>query len=236
MKFISAEWRKLVMMNYIVPEKLLEEYLPNGVELDLWKGKCFVSLVGFMFENTKVLGLKIPWHVNFEEVNLRFYVKRIVNGELRRGVVFIKEIVPRTMITFVANTLYDEHYCTMKMRHEFLKDTNSFQVSYGFFTEEKWNKFQVKADLTPIEMAVGSDEEFFTEHYWGYTRLNERDTREYHVTHPRWQAYKVQAHTGDFPTIGNVYGNQWMPYFSKTPDSVLLAEGSPIEVLTAKKL
>lgn len=236
MKFLSAEWRKLVMMNYIVPEELVKPYLPKGVELDLWKGKCFVSLVGFMFENTTVLGLKVPGHVNFEEVNLRFYVKRIVDGELRRGVVFIKEIVPKQMVTFVANNLYNEHYVTMQMHHDFVKTDSEMQIVYGFHHKGKWNKFGVKAVSKPFAMPENSDEEFFTEHYWGYTRINEHSTREYAVAHPRWEAYKILAQTIDFPTIGEVYGEQWTPFFAKSPDSVLLAEGSPIEVLFSQKI
>ena len=108
MSFLTAEWRKLAIANYIIDKKILEKYVPIGTEIDLWKGNCYVSVVGFMFVNTKLLGIRIPFHTHFEEVNLRFYVKRFVNGKWRRGVVFIKEIVPKPALTFVANTVYDE--------------------------------------------------------------------------------------------------------------------------------
>ena len=93
MSFLKAEWRKLVMANYTVPEELLLPYLPAKTVLDTWNGQYYVSLVGFMFVNTRMLGVKVPFHVDFEEVNLRFYVKYNDNGTWKRGVVFIKEIV-----------------------------------------------------------------------------------------------------------------------------------------------
>ncbi|MCB9261021.1 MAG: DUF2071 domain-containing protein [Flavobacteriales bacterium] len=110
MTFLKAEWRKLAIANYVVDANVLLDYIPAGTELDLWNGKCYVSLVGFMFQNTRLLGIKIPFHVHFEEVNLRFYVKRFDNGIWKRGVVFIKEIVPKRALTFVANTVYNENY------------------------------------------------------------------------------------------------------------------------------
>ena len=86
------------MANYLVEPSILEEFLPKGTTLDFWNGECYVSLVAFKFFDTRVLGFKIPFHINFLEVNLRFYVKRETDGETRRGVVFIKEIVPRLAI------------------------------------------------------------------------------------------------------------------------------------------
>jgi hypothetical protein len=102
--FLTAEWRKLALANYVIDPKILEKYVPKGTELDIWEGKCFVSLVGFRFLNTKVKGIKVPFHVNFDEVNLRFYVKYLDGNEWKRGVVFIKEIVPKPILSFVART------------------------------------------------------------------------------------------------------------------------------------
>lgn len=80
MSFLKAEWRRLALVNYIIDKHLLVKYLPAGTELDLRNGNCYVSLVGFMFINTRLLGLRIPFHKNFEEVNLRFCVKRFDKG------------------------------------------------------------------------------------------------------------------------------------------------------------
>ena len=139
MNFLKAEWKNLALFNYEVEAKLLEKYLPAGTEIDIWNNKCYVSLVGFMFKNTKVLGFKVPFHTNFEEVNLRFYVKRFENGEWKRGVVFIKEIVPKKAITFIANTLYQEHYETQKMRHEIIENENTNTFIYQWKNKKEWN-------------------------------------------------------------------------------------------------
>ena len=104
MNFLTAEWRKLAIVNYEVNPEILEKYLPNGVELDFWDGKCLISVVGFMFLNTQLLGISVPFHRNFEEVNLRFYVKKWENQQWKRGVVFIKEIVPKKALSIIANT------------------------------------------------------------------------------------------------------------------------------------
>ena len=130
MSFLKAEWRKLILVNYEVDPSVLENYLPFGTELDLWNDKCYVSVVGFMFLNTKLLGLKIPFHVNFEEVNLRFYVKRKEGGHWKRGVVFIKEIVPKPTLTFFANTVYKENYQTSPMKHIWSETSSERIVEY----------------------------------------------------------------------------------------------------------
>jgi uncharacterized protein YqjF (DUF2071 family) len=96
--FLTAEWRNLAMLNYEVDQSLLLPFVPSGTTLDQWEGKTYVSLVGFRFLKTRVLGLPVPFHTNFDEVNLRFYVRRRIAGDVRRGVVFIREIVPRWAI------------------------------------------------------------------------------------------------------------------------------------------
>jgi uncharacterized protein YqjF (DUF2071 family) len=120
-QFLNAQWKNLVMLNYEVDASILDNYLPPGTELDLWQGKALVSMVGFMFLDTKVLGIKWPWHVNFEEVNLRFYVKYFNGTEWKRGAVFVSEIVPKSLIALIANNLYKEHYSAMPMRSSITK-------------------------------------------------------------------------------------------------------------------
>ncbi|HMG89867.1 MAG TPA: DUF2071 domain-containing protein [Chryseolinea sp.] len=171
--FLSAEWRKLAMANYAIEPSLLASFLPEGTELDLWNNKCYVSLVGFLFLNTRLKGIKVPFHTNFEEVNLRFYVRRLDHDGIKRGVVFIKEFVPKPALTFVANTFYGEHYQTVPMKHELLMDSelSTLQIGYSWKLKE-WNSFSVTADSMPIDIIAGSEEEFITEHYWGYMALS----------------------------------------------------------------
>ncbi|WAC39949.1 YqjF family protein [Pedobacter sp. SL55] len=232
--FLSAEWRKLALANYEVDKEVLAKYLPPFTQLDDWQGKYYVSLVGFMFMDTKLKGFGIPFHINFEEVNLRFYVKYNEAGNWKRGVVFIKEIVPKPAITFVANTVYKENYQTLPMKHKWEINEDALNVSYLWKTKI-WNKFAVKTDLNSIEMAVGSEEEFITEHFWGYTKLAANLTSEYQVEHPRWQVYPVKEYEIDVD-FGANYGKDFAFLAHTKPNSVMLAEGSEINVLKGKKL
>lgn len=227
--FLTAEWRKLAMANYAVDPKLLEPYLPPKTELDLWNGTCYVSLIGFMFLNTKLRGFKIPFHTNFEEVNLRFYVRYNDNGNWKRGVVFIKEIVPKYALTFIANTVYGENYETLPMSHKWENDNNKQIVAYNWKKKSNWNSFKVETGLELHQIEAGSEEEFITEHFWGYTKLNDNKTSEYGVEHPRWEVYKTLDFKIDV-NFGDVYGSTFSFLNSQTPLSVFLAEGSSIEV------
>ncbi|MGF1638352.1 MAG: YqjF family protein [Cyclobacteriaceae bacterium] len=233
MSFLKAEWRKLAIANYIVEKDVLANYIPFGTELDLWKGKCFVSLVGFMFKNTKVLGIKIPFHVDFEEVNLRFYVKRYDKGEWKRGVVFIKEIVPKWALTLVANTLYNENYETLPMSHTWHKDENERRVEYTWKKSGIENSISMQSSLASYEIEPNSETEFIAEHYWGYAKVNDRKSIEYEVTHPIWRIYKVEKHEINVD-FGVVYGKHFDFLNELQPHSVMLAEGSEITVENKK--
>src|SRR5690606_32219377 len=229
MSFLKAEWRKLAIANYVIDKEVLTKYVPSGTELDLWEGKCYVSLVGFMFKNTKLLGIKIPFHVNFEEVNLRFYVKRFENGMWKRGVVFIKEIVPKPALTLVANTIYNENYETLPMHHKWEENDTERVVTYQWKKNKQWQSFKIIAALETSEIKENSATEFITEHYWGYAKVNENTTNEYEVTHPKWRQYKVKSSEikVDF---GVVYGTDFEFLNKLEPDSIMLAEGSEITV------
>lgn len=227
--FLRAEWRNLVMANYAADPEILKPYVPYGTELDLWNDTCYVSLVGFMFCNTQVLGIKVPFHVNFEEVNLRFYVRYPDGSEWKRGVVFIKEIVPKAAITWVANTLYKEHYQTLPMRHRWAEDEENKTVEYGWKFRGEWHSIKVDTHKAPQPIAVGSEAEFITEHYWGYTRLNDRKTSEYRVEHPRWNSYEVMDYEINWDP-GALYGPEFSFLRKATPTSVFMADGSEIAV------
>lgn len=225
--FLTAEWRKLVMFNYIVDPSLLIPFTPKGTELDLWNQQCYVSLVGFMFKNTRLKGFKIPFHTDFEEVNLRFYVRFCDQGTWKRGVVFIKEIVPKPALTWVANTLYQEHYETMPMQHRWTNHPDSLTIEYHW-KKKRWHHMAVTASLTPFDIHPDSEEEFITEHYWGYTQTQSH-TSEYGVEHPRWQVYPTKTYSLDVDFM-EVYGNSFSILNSMQPSSVFLAEGSDILV------
>ncbi len=219
------------MANYEVAPELLGEFVPKGTELDFYEGKCYVSLVAFMFLETKVLGLLVPFHVNFEEANLRFYVRRETGAEVRRGVVFIKEIVPRAAISLVARTFYGEPYETWKMSHE----RTAEKLSYNWSKSNCENRISVKIGNSlgaPEENSLG---EFIIEHYWGYTRRGANRTDEYKVEHPKWELFEVNAAeiAVDFALT---YGGKFGVLSKIIPPSILLAKGSEISVYQGEKL
>lgn len=231
--FLTAEWRKLAVANYSVDPALLQKYLPYKTELDLHNNTCYVSLVGFMFLNTGVKGFKIPFHINFEEVNLRFYVKyKDETNQIKRGVVFIKEIVPKPALAFVANFLYHENYITLPMNHLWQHKQDALHVSYQWKTSQ-WNMFTMDAHTLPKPIQAGSEEEFIFEHYWGYTKVNQEKTYEYQVEHPVWQVYPVRNYHIDVK-FGELYGSDYAILETMEPSSVFLAEGSEISVLDKK--
>ena len=228
MSFLKAEWRKLIMINYKVNPEVLLPFVPKGTELDFYKDACYVSVVGFMFLNTKLLGVKVPFHINFEEVNLRFYVKRKEGDIYKRGVVFIKEIVPKPAITFVANTIYKENYETLPMKHKWRKEKENLEVSYEWKTKNKWNRIFVEANTNPLSIKEHTEIEFIAEHYWGYAK-GKKYTTEYEVKHLRWKHYAVNNfNVGvDFK---ETYGKDFSFLQNEKPSSVFLLEGSEISV------
>jgi len=228
--FLTAEWRKLIMINYVIDPKILEPYLPKGLELDFFQNETFVSLVGFLFEDVRVKGIKIPNHVNFEEVNLRFYVKyNDPKVGWKRGVVFIKEIVPKPAISIVANTIYKEPYQSLPMKHNWEITDQALTIEYSWKQKGNWHSFSIDAHNLPTSMEPGSEEEFIAEHYWGYTRKSPNKTAEYEVKHPSWDIYPVKE-TKVNVNFEAVYGGPFKFLNNTSPSSAFLAEGSEVSV------
>lgn len=233
--FLTAAWRNLLMANYTIDPLLLQPYLPYKTELDTFNGTHYVSLIGFLFDDVRLLGVAVPFHTRFEEINLRFYVRYKDGNEWKRGVVFIKEIVPRHAITLVANTLYKEKYVTLPTRHEWLQTPGAFHVKYEWKIGGNWNHLSCTASSTPLPLQTGSAEEFITEHYWGYTRISNRSTGVYQVAHPRWRVHTVSACSINC-SVEALYGAAFQSALSSEPSSVFLAEGSYIEVLPGTRI
>lgn len=225
---IKAQWRKLILANYTIDPKVLASYLPFKTEFDHWDNHCFVSLVGFMFMDTTVLGIKFPFHIHFEEVNLRFYVRRRQDETWKRGVVFIKEIVPLPGITLVANTVYHEHYQNMPMKHTLNIAPDVLNVEYKW-KKQKWHSLGITTDASPIEMSKDSEQMFFTDQHWGYTKINSGLTKVYEVAHPDWTYYNTKNYKIEVD-FGSIYGQEFSFLTDQKPYSVFLAEGSEISL------
>jgi uncharacterized protein len=227
--FLKANWENIIMANYKVPEEVLFPFLPKGVSLDLYEGNAYVSLVGFMFKNTRLFNIPIPFLGTFEEVNLRFYVKREVNGIIQRGVVFINETVPYKAVAYMANRLYKEHYTAVKTKHTWKINTTSKEIKYEWFINNKWNSIEVQATVAGTEMKKDSFEQFIFEHYYGYTKVNENETIEYKINHPSWKVNEVHNYTINCK-FEEMYGETFGFLNHTKPTAVFIAEGSAIAV------
>ncbi len=237
LQFLTAEWRHLAMLNFEIDPKILEPLVPRGTELDVWNGKFLVSVVGFLFQDTRLLGSPIPFHRNFEEVNLRFYVRCRTPEGWRRAVVFVKELVPRRAIAWAANLFYNENYLALPMGHRLVNDPaqNRTTVSYWWRTRGRKNHLEMEVEGEPLPIEDGSHEEFITEHYWGYCRQRDGGTMEYEVEHPRWRVRPAKTFRLDCDVAG-LYGSPFVSYLQAAPVSAFLAEGSKVIVFKGSRL
>jgi uncharacterized protein YqjF (DUF2071 family) len=229
--FLSAEWRYLAMLNYAVPPDVIRPLAPPGVELDAWNGTTYVSLVGMAFLRTRVMGWQVPFHENFEEVNLRFYVRRQAPEGWRRGVAFVKQIVPKRAIAAVARLLYWENYQALPMRHSITygagPEADAGAVEYGWRYQGRWNSLRVETQGEPQPLVPGSEEEFIADRYWGYAAGRGGGCVEYQVVHPAWRVRPAINKCLDCD-VEQLYGDQFAPYLRAAPRSAFVAEGSPV--------
>jgi len=225
------------MLNYEVDPGLLQAHVPPGTVLDSFGGRTYVSLVGFRFLHTRLRGLiPIPFHANFDEVNLRFYVRRQLEDEdcvFKRGVVFIAEIVPKWAVAKVARLVYGENYTCLPMRHRVDMQTPQKIAEYQWQLNGNWCKLRAEARGTPAHPAEGSVEQFITEHYWGYSTRRSGRCMEYHVAHPPWRVWATTA-AGFEGDARALYGAQLAAILQRRPDSAFIAEGSPVIVYAGK--
>ncbi len=227
--FLTAEWRWLAMLNYEIDPAVLKPFVPAGTELDSRDGKTWVSMVGFHFRYARLRGLAIPFLEHFEEVNLRFYVKRTVGGETLRGVVFIKELVPRVAIAWAARWFYNENYIAVPMRHRIHKYGLERRATYEWSYGGQEHHLELRAGNEPTVPPDDSFEAFITEHYWGYAKQRDGSTLEYQVEHPRWRVWTACA--AEFHcAVEALYGKAFAPFLTIAPASAFLADGSAVSV------
>jgi uncharacterized protein len=228
--FLKANWENIIMANYVIDPKILHPYVPAGVELDLFDGKCYISLVGFMFKDTKVFHVPIPFFGSFEEVNLRFYVKRTdENGSVRRGVVFINETIPYPIVAWVANKLYNEHYTVVPTKHKVVVENETKKVQFDWLVNNKWNSIGLEATVESMRMEHSSLERFIYEHYYGYTKISESETEEYKLQHPSWKVSEVLDYVIDCD-FATMYGKPFAILNQTKPEAVFIADGSAVAI------
>jgi len=222
------------MLNFVVDPKIVAPLVPPGTEVDYENGETFLSVVGFLFLDTRLLGLPVPLHRDFEEVNLRFYVRQRSADTWRRGVVFVRELVPRRAIALVARAFYGENYVALPMKHQIDHSDLRLSAEYSWRRGGKWESLKVSASGEPQAIQAGSHAEFITEHYWGYTCFR-GGSSEYRVEHSRWKIWNADNFELS-ADVAALYGNQFVASLSMPPRSAFIADGSPIIVERRKIL
>jgi hypothetical protein len=234
--FLSAEWRDLVMLNYEVEPSLLNRYVPPGTALDSFKGRTYVSLVGFRFCRTKLFGrFPVPFHVDFDEVNLRFYVRRKEDSDDRRGVVFIAEVVPKPAIATTARLVYGENYIYLPMRHRIETEKLNKTAEYQWRVGNQWCRLSAQTIGLPTHPQEVSLEQFITEHYWGYSTQGSDGCVEYQVSHAPWQVWATTK-AGFEGEASALYGCELATVLQRCPDCAFVADGSPVVVFTGNRV
>jgi hypothetical protein len=234
--FLSTEWRDLLMLNYEIDPALLQRFVPSGTELDSFEGRTYVSLVGLRFARTKLFGLiSVPFHTDFDEVNLRIYVRRREGSEVRRGVMFIREIVSLPAVTLLARMAYGENYTTLPLQHSINLTDSGGSVEYTWKSKRQQFRIYAQTDGPPSRAAGGSLEQFISEHYWGYARRRDGGSLEYHVQHESWRIWRATnaKFDGDGATL---YGSELGSILSQPPRSAFIADGSPVLVYAARRI
>ncbi len=238
--FLTSRWSHLAMLNYEMDPAILLPYVPAGTELDTFAGRTMASMVGFLYHDTRVLGIGFPFYRHFAELNLRFYVRYHHEQDgWRRGVVFVKELVPRRMVAFVARTFYDEKFCYAPMRYAITPRPEEpgvpGRVEYEWKSAGSWQRLRAETTGEAQPLVAGSEEEFIAEHYWGYTARRDGTTSEYHVSHKPWRVWQV-SHSEFECNVAALYGQQFIEPLSGPPSSAFVAEGSPVTVYEGRRL
>lgn len=231
--FLTAEWKNLVMLNYAVDASLLDRFVPAGTELDSFEGITYLSLVGFEFNRSRVLGFPVPFHQTFEEVNLRFYVRRLS----KRGVVFIRELVPKFAVAAIARLAFNENYSRVPMSHriEPRAEDGVVEVEYGWGSGPDRCSMRIETEGPSYLPLDGSASQFITEHYWGYAAQPGGGCLEYEVQHSRWRI--KSAKRAEFSgSLAGLYGGEIAKALTRNPDSAFLAEGSPVTVFKGTRI
>lgn len=241
--FLTARWTELLLLNFPVPVDEIALLAPPGTEPDLFHGQALISIVGFQFRDTRVRGCRLPGHTHFPEINLRYYVRHTAGDEIRRGVVFVKEIVPRRLISLVANRVYNENYIARPMCSECHMTGRELapgdKLTYAWQSQSRagphWNTLSARVAATPQPPLSGSLEDFIVEHYWGYVRARDGTTTEYRVAHDPWRVAPADNVTWDCD-LAATYDTPLAKYLALPPTSALIADGAAVQVFPGRRL
>jgi uncharacterized protein len=241
--FLTASWTEMLMLNFAVPGDVIARLAPPGTEPDSFDGQAYVSIVGFMFRDARLFGIRFPGHGRFEEVNLRYYVRRRVGDSTRKGVVFVREIAPRPLVAATAHWVYNESYVTRRMRNRLhlagsslaVGDEIGYEWRTGRGSKRRWNRIAGRAVATPELPAAGSLTEYIVEHYWAYVRTRDGGTAEYRVAHRPWRVAPPESVVWDCDLAASYEHTPLAEYLAVPPVLAFVADGSPVQVFRGRR-
>ncbi len=242
--FLTASWTELLMLNFAVPGHVIARLAPRGTEPDFFDGEAYISIVGFMFRDARFFGVGFPGHGRFEEVNLRYYIRREVGDSVRRGVVFVREIAPRPLVAWTARWIYNESYVTRRMRSSVRLAGSSLdagdRIGYEWRTDcgakRVWNRMAGRAADVPQLPVPGSLTEFIVEHYWAYTPTRDGGTSEYRVAHRPWRVAPAEDIVWNCDLAASYEPTPLAEYLAAPPVLAFVADGSPVQVFPGRRV
>ena len=242
--FLTASWTELVMLNFAVPGEVIARLAPPGTEPDFFAGEAYLSVVGFMFRDARFFGLGLPWHSRFEEVNLRYYVRREVGDAVRRGVVFVREIAPRPLVAATARWLYNENYVTRRMRNRVrlagsvlaAGDRVEYEWRTGRGSNRRWNRMAARAAAAPKLPEPDTLTEYIAEHYWAYVHTRDGGAAEYRVAHRPWRVAPAEEVVWDCDLAATYGRTALAEYLAAPPVLAFVADGSPVQVFPGARI
>lgn len=227
---LQAHWSHLCVLSYAVPPELLQPLTPRGLMLDTRDGQCFASLVAFDFENTRFKGMAWPFHRDFPEVNLRFYVR---NKAGERGFCYVREFVPKRLVCWIARRLYHEPFERVPMTSDVHRKNAGLEVIHKFRHHERWQEIAVATTgAAPLLPTEDSWESYFLDQQWGFGTDEAGRPIRYRIAHPRWLVYSVEW-ADVRVNWAKTYGPAWKCLQETKPFSKILAEGSDVVVFPA---
>jgi uncharacterized protein YqjF (DUF2071 family) len=192
-----------------------------------------LSLVAFHFADNRVLGVPIPFAREYDQINLRFYVRRrLEDGGWRRGVVFLRELAPAKPVVAGARFVYGERYdcvpVTARVRPPGAAGTRGGRAVYRWRDRHQVHRLAVDFHGPAALPGPGSLEDFLTDRHFGYVSA-ERATREYRVDHPPWRVWPATDARLSHG-IADAFGRRFERALDRAPLSAFVAEGSRMEL------
>ena len=117
---LIQDWENLSFMHWVVNKKILNQYIPEGLKLDLFHNNAYIGVIPFMMKNVRPRwGASVPFISNFPEFNIRTYVKI---GKTK-GVFFLTLDAQSIITRIFASNFY---YLPYKYSRGFVKSKDNF--------------------------------------------------------------------------------------------------------------